>query len=117
MKKLILTGKQCHLLLKVENAEPGFYVNVTNFLEENKDLPEGETAELEFADEDTDEFENVTEVVKEYLGYYFHEGDDVPTEQEIIELHELIKQLNSDHPKDSAEEKPTEDTTGTEETK
>ncbi len=118
MKKLILTGKQIRLLLKVEGSGYGFYDNVTYFLEENKELPDEETAELEVGD---DEFDDVTSMVNSYLEDDSHDEEWKPSGQEVTELKEFVTQLNpseeSSEGTTETEEKSPEDTTGTEEKK
>lgn len=118
MKKLVLTGKQIRLLIKVENAGFAFYRNVSNFIEENEELPDEENAELEVDDE---AFEDVLDMITDYLGAYSIDEEDKPTEQEVKELEELLAQLDPEPPEGTAEgipeteEESPEDTTGPEE--
>ena len=91
MRKLVLNGRQIALLLKVSNSSWCFYGSVENFLEENKELPEEETAELEIYD--NDEFDDVIEMINQYLDDDSLSDSDLPSEKERIDLRELIENL------------------------
>lgn len=91
MKKLKLKGKQIRLLLKVENAGFGFFPRVSTFLEENAILSDEETTESEFKN---DEFDDVTDMITDYLTSNSLNKEDRATEQESSELKELMDQLN-----------------------
>lgn len=92
MKKVILTGKQIALLMKVSSNTAGFYNDVESFLENNEELPEDESAELELED---DAREDLIEMITDYLGDDDLSGDDIPTEEEKAELRELLAQIEA----------------------
>ncbi len=98
MKKLVLTGKHLHLLLKVEENSVGFYGNVTDFLYENEEISDDEIVEIEVEDH---VFNDIINVVTVYLKDSL--GKEKPTPDEISALNELISQLKTKQEKESVE--------------
>jgi len=92
MKTIILTGRQISLLLKVSNSGCVFYFPVEEFLENNKRLSEDESIELIL--EDSDYFNDITDMIQLYLQDDSLSDQDYPSEKERIELGELIVELN-----------------------
>lgn len=101
MKKLVLTGRQITLLCKVSEVK-GFYGSVEDFLDENENLPDGETAGLELVNED--HFNDVLQMVYEYLNDDNLDDEQKSTDQERAELQALAEQLNLVQPEEDTEE-------------
>jgi hypothetical protein len=93
MKKLVLTGKQIALLIKVSESGFSFYADVDGFLRENSELPEKESVEFEL---DNDKFNDVIQMVTDYLKADDLEEEEIPTELERTELQELVDMLTVD---------------------
>lgn len=109
MKKLILTGNQIRLFLKIANSEIGLFPYLTGLLKGKKDLGDAETAEFQIEDGKWF-FKNSTEMLNEYLNDINEKK--IFAEQAVAELKELINQLNPTQSEESGE-----NTAGTEEEK
>ena len=92
MKKIILTGREIALLLKVSHSGFEFYSLTEEFLENNRELSEDESIEMGL--KDIDFLNDIKLMVNLYLKDDTLSDQDYPSEKERIELQELIVKLS-----------------------
>ncbi|ETB64148.1 MAG: hypothetical protein O210_OD1C00001G0633 [Parcubacteria bacterium RAAC4_OD1_1] len=93
MKEIVLNSNEVRLLRKVEKAGYGFFVPVSSFLEEFKDASEEDVLpELVLK---KDEFEDVVEMIEDYLCNDGLSDEDWPSKEEESELRNLLERLEA----------------------
>jgi len=93
MKKIILTGREIALLLKVSNSGWKLCSQTKEFLENNSELAEDESAEY-VVSKNSDYLTDIINKIRLYLTDDSLSGEDYPSEKERMELKELFLKLN-----------------------